>query len=110
MVALFSPSPASDTFLPLLRRSFVMRGIKILDLLTNRYHAGVVHAALADGLQIEVPLSAHLSAGQRVHFALDEAAGIVPRQTMRSAMVRRVQATQESRLRIELSTAECLAA
>ena len=106
MVALFPPSLACDTHL----RSHTC--IKVLDLLTNRYHAGIVHAASDDGLDIEMPLSAHLSAGQRVHFALgDQAGGVISRHAMRSALVREVHATARASLRIDLTpAAECVAA
>lgn len=107
MVAMFPLSPSLFAK-PL--RSTSQLCIKILDLLTNRYHVGIVCAALEDGLQIELPLSARLSAGQRIHFALDDSTGVIARQTMRSALIRQVEATDEARLRIDLSTAECLAA
>jgi len=106
MVAMFPPSLACDT--P--PRSHTC--IKVLDLLTNRYHVGIVHAATDAGLEIEMPLSAHLSAGQRVHFALaDQAGGIIPRHAMRRALVRQVHATARASQRIDLTpAAECVAA
>ena len=106
MVALFPRSLACDA--P--PRSHT--NIKVLDLLTNRYHGGIVHAASDDGLEIEMPLSAHLSAGQRVHFALgDQVGGVIPRQAMRSALVREVHTTARASLRIDLTpAAECVAA
>jgi hypothetical protein len=106
MVAMFPPSLACDNHL----RSHTC--IKVLDLLTNRYHVGIVHAASDDGLEIEMPLSAHLRAGQRVHFALaDEAGSIIPRHAMRRAMVRCVHTTPQASLRIDLTpAAECVAA
>jgi hypothetical protein len=103
---MFSPSLSGHT--PLRSSSHLC--IKILDLLTNRYHVGIVHAASNDGLEIEMPLSTHWRAGQRIHFALDDAVGIIPRQTMRSALIRHVH-TDQSSLRIDLTTAaECVAA
>jgi hypothetical protein len=106
MVAMFPPSLACDAHLR------CDTCIKVLDLLTNRYHVGIVHAYTDDGLDIEMPLSARLRAGQRVHFALAEAGtGVIPRQTMRSAMVRRVGRTTRASLRIDLTPAgECVAA
>ena len=80
--------------------------IKLLDLLTNRYYVGVVHAASDDALEIEMPLSSRLAAGQRVHFALaDDSQAILPRHAMRSATVRRVHTTPYCRLRADLSPA-----
>ncbi len=85
--------------------------IKVLDLLTNRYHAGIVHAVSESALDVEMPLAARLSAGQRVHFALsDESGAIVARQAMRSALVRQVQTTPQSRLRIDLTPSAVVAA
>jgi hypothetical protein len=99
----FSPSSQSPTRLP--------TSIKVLDLLTNRYHAGIVHAVSESTLDVEMPLAARLSAGQRVHFALsDESGGIVARQAMRSALVRQVQTTPQARLRIDLTPAAVVAA
>ncbi len=106
MVALFPPSLACDSHL----RTSAHLCIKILDLLTNRYHVGIVHAASEDGLEIEMPLAARLSAGQRIRFALDDSIGIIPRQTMRRALIRHVHADRAS-LYIDLATAaECVAA
>ena len=80
--------------------------IKILDLLTNRYHAGIVYAASDSALDVELPLSSRLSAGQRVHFVLAApTSGIIPRHTMRTALVRQVHTTPQSRLRINLTPA-----
>jgi len=106
MVAMFPPSLVCDAHLR------CDTCIKVLDLLTNRYHVGIVHAYTDDGLEIEMPLSARLSAGQRVHFALaDEATGVISRQAMRSALVRRVGRTARASLRINLKPAgECVAA
>jgi hypothetical protein len=106
MVAVFPPSRTGASPLGSLTC------IKVLDLLTNRYHTGIVHAASDGALDVEMPLAARLSAGQRVHFALaDPAGGIIPRQAMRSALVRRVHTTAHARLRIDLTpAAECVAA
>ncbi len=107
MVAFYLPSIASVRHSPLR----VPTSIKVLDLLTNRYHAGIVHAVSENALDVEMPLAARLSAGQRVHFALsDESGGIVARQAMRSALVRHVQTTPQSRLRIDLTPAAVVAA
>jgi hypothetical protein len=107
MVAFFPPS-ISLVGRPPLRLPI---SIKVLDLLTNRYHAGIVHAVSENTLDVEMPLAARLSAGQRVHFALsDESGGIIARQAMRSALVRQVQTTSQARLRIDLTPAAVAAA
>jgi hypothetical protein len=99
MVALSPPSsalspPSSSTF------------IKVLDLLTNRYYSGIVRAITDSTLDIELPLTSRLSPGQRVHFVLAHpTAGIIPRRTMRSALVRHVCTTAQSHLRINLTPA-----
>jgi hypothetical protein len=108
MIAFCSPSVALPEDTP--RQA--LTSIKVLDLLTNRYHVGIVHAASETMLDVEMPLAARLSAGQRIHFALsDESGGIVARRAMRSALVRQVQTTAQARLRIDLTPgAECVAA
>lgn len=104
MVALFPASPAHSR-----TRAAT---IKILNLLTNRYHVGIVHHTSADTFDIEMPRAARLCAGQHVRFALsDPSIGIIPRHTMRSALIRHVNATARDSLRVDLSpAAECVAA
>jgi len=99
---------AMNPFIPL--ASTPETSIKILNLLTNRYHVGIVRASHDGGLHIEMPASARLIPGQRIHFALDDARGIVSRHTMRSALIRDVRSTDGRRLHVDLATAECLAA
>src|SRR5262245_57233693 len=84
--------------------------IKILNLLTNRYHLGVVHASHDGGMHIEMPASARLIPGQRIHFALDNDHVIICRNTMRSALIRDVKSSDGRRLQVHLAPAECLAA
>jgi hypothetical protein len=80
--------------------------IKLLDLLTNRYHVGIVHASSPGTLEIDMPLSSRLAAGQRVHFAIaDDSHALIPRHAMRPALVRRVHTTSHTRLRVNLSPA-----
>ena len=104
MVALFPPT--AD------RTPTRSATIKILNLLTNRYHVGIVHHTSDNHFYIELPLAARLSAGQRVRFALsDPSIGIIPRHTMRSALISRVDSTAQASLRVDLSpAAECIAA
>ncbi len=42
--------------------------IKLLDLLTNRYHAGVMQEGADGSIEVELPASSHFQAGQRVRF------------------------------------------
>ena len=66
--------------------------IKVLDLLTNRYHVGVARHAGRDVLAVEMPASARMEPGQRVRFVLaDDAAGVVSRRAMRLGVVSRVE-------------------
>jgi sulfopyruvate decarboxylase TPP-binding subunit len=94
--------------------SIVMSGlscsIKVLDLLTNRYHVGVVQVVSHSQIEIELPLSARLNAGQRVQFVLEDAGGgVVSRRTMRTARVCHVTTTDRVRAHLAM-TAESLAA
>jgi len=80
--------------------------IKVLDLLTNRYHVGIVHATSAESLAIEMPRSARLNAGQRVQFVLaDNTSAIISRRTMRHALVQHVETADNFRLMAHLTTA-----
>jgi hypothetical protein len=99
---------AMNPFIPLC--SPPQTSIKILNLLTNRYFVGIVRASLDDGLYVELPASARLTPGQRIHFALDNSPGVISRITMRSATIRDVKSFDGRRLHVNLATAECLAA
>lgn len=93
---------------PKSRRAPAAHAIKLLDLLTNRYYVGIVHATSPGSLAIEMPLASRLNAGQRVQFVLaDNTSAIIPRHTMRNALVRHVDTTDNLRLRAHLTmTAE----
>jgi hypothetical protein len=78
--------------------------IKVLDLLTNRYHLGMVRTAMADMLIVDIAGS-RFHAGQRIRFVLaDDAAGIVERRAMRLARVLSAQPSGVGqRLSLELA-------
>ena len=75
--------------------------IKLLDLLTNRYHVGVVESSGEEGLRVELPAMARLQAGQRVRFVVSGGAGLVSRGSMRRALVSEVEGDSE-RMSVEL--------
>jgi hypothetical protein len=67
--------------------------IKLLDLVTNRYHAGVVRRTSQYGVQVEVPATSKLRPGQRIRCILaGRNAGVLPRKDMRRANVLHVEA------------------
>jgi hypothetical protein len=81
--------------------------IKLLDLLTNRYHVGVVQAAGQGGLAIEMPRTTRLSAGQRVQYVLaNDTSAVLPRRYMRQALVRHVDRSDGARVRADLAMME----
>lgn len=81
--------------------------IKLLDLLTNRYYVGIVHATGEGSLVIEVPRSARLNAGQHVQYVLaDNSSAVIARREMRHALVRRVDTSDHQRLRADLALTE----
>ncbi len=77
--------------------------IKLLDLLTNRYHVGVVESAWEEGMRVELPAMARLCAGQRVRFVVAGSEGLVSKGSMRRAMVSDVDRGLSDRLSVELS-------
>jgi hypothetical protein len=84
--------------------------IKLLNLLTNRYYVGIVHATTEGGLAIEVPRPARLNAGQHVQYVLaDNPSTVIPRRHMRHALVRQVDASDGLHLRADLALTELVA-
>lgn len=73
--------------------------IKLLDLLTNRYHVGIVRDSSDHGLQVELPASAHLHAGQRVRFIVAGKQALVAKQAMQRGFIAEVSPSSS-----ELST------
>ena len=67
--------------------------IKLLDLLTNRYHLGLVCGCCTESMEVELPLSSHLRVGQRVRFVVASDRGLVAREEMRGAVVIHVART-----------------
>ncbi|GEM_PF-1979651 len=72
--------------------------VKLLDLLTNRYHVGVLRtmgAAVgmdgAEAMCVEMPTTVRLSAGQRVKCVVsDGTRGVLAKRSMRRAQVMQV--------------------
>jgi hypothetical protein len=77
--------------------------IKLLDLLTNRYHTGIVRETSPAEMQVELPASAHLHAGQRVRFVLANQQPLVSRSTMRRAFITNVSPEHTNRLSVHLA-------
>ena len=76
--------------------------IKVLDLLTNRYHAGLVLESSDAGLEVEMPASSHLTAGQRVRFVVGDEP-LVARQSMRRGFVTQVFSDDCGQLSVRLA-------
>ena len=73
--------------------------IKVLDLLTNRYHLGKVRSAGRDSLVVEMPRTSPLRAAQRIRFVLaDDAGGIVARKAMRAAVIAHAEPLSSNQL------------
>ena len=81
------------------------QSIKLLDLLTNRYHVGVVRSASERGMQVDVAANSRLQVGQRVHFAMDGPEGIISRREMRRGFITRVAPSNSGVARIDLQAA-----
>jgi len=85
--------------------------VKILDLLTNRYYTGVVRARSELGLELELPLSSRLHAGQRVRFVVAGNEPLIAKHAMKNACIMHVDRTAGDRLHVELAlTSEAAAA
>lgn len=69
--------------------------VKVLDLLTNRYHAGVVRGGWqtdAESMQVEIQGGSRLQAGQRVRcIVASRSSGVLARGQMRRAAVLHVE-------------------
>jgi hypothetical protein len=77
--------------------------VKLLDLLTNRYHLGLLRASSESALELELPLTSHLFAGQRVRFIVAGNSPLVARHAMRGACITHVGRAPGNRLRVELA-------
>lgn len=77
--------------------------VKLLDLLTNRYHVGVVESAWDQGLRIQLPASTRFQAGQRVRFFVSTGETLVAKNAMRRALISDVDAGFADRTSIELA-------
>jgi hypothetical protein len=79
--------------------------IKLLDLLTNRYHVGIVRESSDAGLDVELPASSHLHAGQRVRFIVAGSQPLVSRHAMHRAFITEVSPSSplSSRLNVRLA-------
>ena len=77
--------------------------IKLLDLLTNRYHSGIVREDRDGAMRVELPASSRFRTGQRVHFIVAGDHSLVRRHAMRRAFVTQVSSLFEDRLSVRLS-------
>ena len=63
------------------------RGVKVQDLLTNRYHAGVLVERSDSVIEIELSHLCRVQAGQRLRFIVADDRALVSRDAMRTAEV-----------------------
>jgi hypothetical protein len=84
--------------------------VKLLDLLTNRYHVGRLRAHSATVIELELPLTSHLHAGQRVRFVVARQEALVSRGAMRGACITHIDRSGANRLRVELALSDAEAA
>src|SRR5438045_1109693 len=77
--------------------------IKLLDLLTNRYHTGVVQESSSTGLEVELPAASHLHAGQRVRYIVAGDEPLVARQSMQRGFITRVTSLEADRFSVRLA-------
>jgi hypothetical protein len=89
------------TIRPLL--SETQDSIKVLDLLTNRYHLGVIRESSAAAMRVELPASSHFHAGQRVRFIVGSHQPLVSRTEMQRAFVTNVSPPSANRQSIRLA-------
>ena len=66
--------------------------IKLLDLLTNRYHLGLLRESSPAALHVELPASSRFHAGQRVRFIIADNQSLIARSNMHSAFITNVSA------------------
>jgi hypothetical protein len=77
--------------------------IKLLDLLTNRYHSGIVCEDRDGAMRVELPASSRFRAGQRVHFVVGGDHDLVRRHAMRRAFITQVSSLFADRLSVRLA-------
>jgi hypothetical protein len=77
--------------------------IKLLDLLTNRYHVGIVRETTDAGLNVELPATSHFQPGQRVRFIVAGDQPIVARHDMQRGFITQVTSDFSDRLTIRLA-------
>jgi hypothetical protein len=77
--------------------------IKLLDLLTNRYHSGIVREDQDGAMQVELSATSRFHAGQRVHFVVAGDHDVVRRHSMRRAFITQVSLLFADRLSVRLS-------
>jgi hypothetical protein len=67
--------------------------VKLLDLVTNRYHGGLLRRSAGTSVKVEVAATSRLRVGQRVRcIVAPTSSGVLSRTQMRRASVLRVEA------------------
>jgi len=93
--SVFTPRPTSS-------RS---ASIKLLDLLTNRYHLGILRKSTPTYLQVELSGggASCFHAGQRVRFIIADDQSLVSRTAMRRGFITNVFAGEQNRVNLYVS-------
>ena len=72
--------------------------IKLLDLLTNRYHLGVLRKSTATYLQVELSGPTCFHAGQRVRFIVADDQSLVSKTSMHRGFIANVFADEQNKV------------
>jgi hypothetical protein len=67
--------------------------VKLLDLLTNRYHVAILRDRGHARMELELPRAGHFYVGQRVRFIVADQRPLVSRRAMRTATITHLDVT-----------------
>ena len=72
--------------------------IKLLDLLTNRYHLGILRRSTSTYLQVELSGASGFHAGQRVRFIVADDQSLVSKTSMHRGFITNVFPEEKNRV------------
>ncbi|MCL2648047.1 MAG: hypothetical protein FWD61_13720 [Phycisphaerales bacterium] len=77
-----------------------LSSIKLLDLLTNRYHLGILRRSTPTYLQVELSGTSCFHTGQRVRFIVADDQSLVSRTAMHRGFITNVFAGEKDRVNV----------
>ncbi len=77
--------------------------IKLLDLLTNRYHVGVIRESSDGAMHVELAACSNFQAGQRVRFVVADDHAVVCRTKMQRACITQVSPHLADRMNVRIA-------